>query len=570
MSENLLRDQNRVTVAGGQSSTDSTVVLPFKIDSITGRVLTDAVGGTGTVTSVSIVSANGLAGTVATATTTPAITLSTTINSPVLAGNGTAIAAATTTGSGSTVALSTSPIFTTDITVNGTVNAGSVGTQGQVRFYSNAATGTGAYGYLQADNSVLGRLNFVAGQGSAAAVNQFAFGAGILPIADATYDLGIVTSAWRSIITGTVELGGTTDTTLSRISAGVAAIEGVTIDTISAANTLTNKTLAGAAITGALTGTGAYVPVSLLNSGTSASSSTFWRGDGTWATPSGSGTVNSGTSGNLAYYASTAAAVSGNTSLTYANAGGTPILNIGVAAGEQGTVKIHNSSGGTTGVTPAASASTFTLTLPAATDTLVGLATSDTLTNKTLTSPTLTTPVLGTPSSGTLTNCTGLPVAGITASTSTALGVGSIELGAASDTTVARVSAGVISVEGVTIPSISSTNTLTNKRVTRRLTTTNNPGATPTTNTDNVDIMNFTGCANAITSMTTNLSGTPVDGDLVEFRFTDNGTARAITFGTSFAATTVALPTTTVISTMLRVLFEWNSTTSKWECLATA
>jgi hypothetical protein len=59
---------------------------------------------------------------------------------------------------------------------------------------------------------------------------------------------------------------------------------------------------------------------------------------------------------------------------------------------------------------------------------------------------------LGTPSSATLTNATGLPVAGITASTSTALGVGSVELGHASDTTVARVSAGVISVEGVTIP----------------------------------------------------------------------------------------------------------------------
>jgi hypothetical protein len=49
---------------------------------------------------------------------------------------------------------------------------------------------------------------------------------------------------------------------------------------------------------------------------------------------------------------------------------------------------------------------TGTLTLPTSTDTLVGRATTDTLTNKTLTSPTLTTPVLGTPSSGTLSNCT--------------------------------------------------------------------------------------------------------------------------------------------------------------------
>jgi hypothetical protein len=67
-----------------------------------GQVLTSAGAGTptwatpttGTVTSVSVVSANGLAGTVATATTTPAITLSTTVTG-LLKGNGTAISAAT-------------------------------------------------------------------------------------------------------------------------------------------------------------------------------------------------------------------------------------------------------------------------------------------------------------------------------------------------------------------------------------------------------------------------------------------------------------------------------------------
>lgn len=58
---------------------------------------------------------------------------------------------------------------------------------------------------------------------------------------------------------------------------------------------------------------------------------------------------------------------------------------------------------------------------------------------------------LGTPSGGTLTNCAGLPVSGIAASTSTALGVGTVELGHASDTTLARSAAGVVTIEGVTV-----------------------------------------------------------------------------------------------------------------------
>ena len=50
-------------------------------------------GGSGTVTSASVVSANGFAGTVATATTTPAITLTTSITG-LIKGNGTALSAA--------------------------------------------------------------------------------------------------------------------------------------------------------------------------------------------------------------------------------------------------------------------------------------------------------------------------------------------------------------------------------------------------------------------------------------------------------------------------------------------
>jgi hypothetical protein len=69
------------------------------------------------------------------------------------------------------------------------------------------------------------------------------------------------------------------------------------------------------------------------------------------------------------------------------------------------------------------------------------------------TSPTFTTPALGTPSAVTLTNGTELPVSGISASTSDAIGVGTIELGHATDTTISRVSAGLVAVEGVNDPS---------------------------------------------------------------------------------------------------------------------
>ena len=107
-----------------------------------------------------------------------------------------------------------------------------------------------------------------------------------------------------------------------------------------------------------------------------------------------------------------------------------------------------------------------TITFQDATGTVVLRDSTDTLTNKTLTSPTLTSPVLGTPSSGTLTNASGLPIAGLVASTSTALGVGSVELGHATDTTIARASAGVVTIEGVNVVTTSSTDTLTNKTLT--------------------------------------------------------------------------------------------------------
>ncbi len=91
---NAVLDQNRKPSLIAVSSVDGVTPVILYADPTTHRLLVDLPGGSGTVTSVSVVSANGFAGTVATATTTPAITLTTTVTG-VLKGNGTAISAAT-------------------------------------------------------------------------------------------------------------------------------------------------------------------------------------------------------------------------------------------------------------------------------------------------------------------------------------------------------------------------------------------------------------------------------------------------------------------------------------------
>jgi len=113
-----------------------------------------------------------------------------------------------------------------------------------------------------------------------------------------------------------------------------------------------------------------------------------------------------------------------------------------------------------------------------------------------------------------------------------------------------------------------TTNTLTNKRITARVTTITSH-ATPTINTDDCDAVTITALAEAITSMTTNLSGTPTNFQKLIFRIKDNGTARAITWGASFQSGSVTLPTTTTLGKTLMVGLIYDSVDSKWTCEAT-
>lgn len=115
-----------------------------------------------------------------------------------------------------------------------------------------------------------------------------------------------------------------------------------------------------------------------------------------------------------------------------------------------------------------------------------------------------------------------------------------IELGNASDTTLTRSAAGVLAVESVVIPSISSTNTLTNKRITKRVASTTDD-ATAVIDSDSYDEYYLTAIANATEISVT---GTPTNGQTIFIGLKDAGVTKNLTW-TGITGLGVTLPTAT-------------------------
>lgn len=195
--------------------------------------------------------------------------------------------------------------------------------------------------------------------------------------------------------------------------------------------------------------------------------------------------------------------------------------------------------------------------------TLTGI---ETLTNKTLTAPTINSPALSADSVDAITEIKSTLKSGSDAKLITGT--------AGTDGDLAQWNGDGDLVDGSTPPSgaivgTTDTQTLTNKRITKRVTTIVS-SATPDVNGNTTDVVTITALATAITSMTLNLAGQPTNFQTLIYRILDDGTGRAITWGAKFEPMGVDLPTTTTADKVLTVGFIYDTVKEVFGCVAVA
>jgi hypothetical protein len=231
-------------------------------------------------------------------------------------------------------------------------------------------------------------------------------------------------------------------------------------------------------------------------------------GNTSWVTISGSGTVNSGTANQMAFYSATGTAVSGNANVTVS----TGALTLGVAGTAAGSLVLSGSGSGAVTINTAAAAGTWSLTLPTTAGTSGGLLQTN---GSGVTSWT-------TPVSGSLVGTTG-------------------------------------------------TQTLTNKRITPRVSSAASITSPLAVNSDNFD--QYCATAQAANLTISADAGTPTDGQRLIFRFLDNGTPRTLTWTSGalgYRAVGITLPTTTTASKTTYVGFIYNAASNIWDGVATS
>lgn len=212
------------------------------------------------------------------------------------------------------------------------------------------------------------------GQQTATAKIPFAVGIGFNVGSNSTPSISVIgdaTTGFFQAATGGVSFASLGNQVLDMTSAG----------------TVYHGSSSGTVTLGAQTAAGTGTIFNLPN--TTGSNGQLLQTDGSgnskWVNvTSGSGTVNSATAGQIAYYPTTTNAVSGDANLTISNGA----LTIGAAGSQAGTLLLAGSSSGNTTLAGQNSGG-GTMTFPAGSDTVVTLAASQTLTNKTLTAAAL-------------------------------------------------------------------------------------------------------------------------------------------------------------------------------------